>query len=291
MSPMPTIFLSHGAPTLATEDSPARRFLAGLGEALPEPRAVLVISAHFEASPATVTAAPQPETIHDFRGFPRHLHEIRYPAPGAPELAGEVVALLEGAGIAARLDPQRGLDHGAWVPLTLLYPDARVPVLQLSMDSRRGADYHLQLGRALRPLRQRGVLIIGSGSITHNLGEFFRGDYRLDSPAPDWVVEFGEWVAARLTGGQREALRRYRELAPHARRNHPTEEHFLPLLVALGAADADEPVTRLHQSHTYGILAMDVYAVGHDQNNPRQPRSKELREHPIVTDRSESPSR
>lgn len=266
MQTMPAIFLSHGAPTLAVQDSPARRFLGGFAEALPKPQAIVVISAHHDQPETTITAHPQPQTIYDFRGFPQVLYEIQYPAPGAPELAAQIADRLTAAGIPTQLDPQRGLDHGAWVPLSLLYPEAQIPVLQLSMDSQRGADYHLRLGEALGPLREQGVLIIGSGSMTHDLGEFFRGGYEHDSPAPDWVVDFGEWVAERIVAGDRESLRHYRKLAPHAQRNHPTEEHFLPLFVALGAALPEEPITRVHQSHTYGILAMDVYAVGHSQN-------------------------
>jgi 4,5-DOPA dioxygenase extradiol len=257
---LPALFLSLGAPKLALEDGPARRFWQQYGNTLGKPAAILVLSAHFDTPAATLTAAAQPGTIHDFGGFPQALYQLSYPAPGAPALAGSIAGLLQDAGITTRLDTQRGLDHGAWVPLLLLYPDADVPVLQLAIDTRRGPDYHLQLGEILRPLREQNILIIGSGSATHNLGEFFRGGYRHDSPAPGWVTEFGDWAAAAVQEQRSDDLLHYRERAPHAVRNHPSEEHFLPLFSALGAATPGQAGRRVHHSHTYGVLAMDVYA-------------------------------
>lgn len=256
----PTLFVSHGAPTLVIEDGPAHRFLAGLGNELARPKAVLMISAHYEAPALTVTTGEAPETIHDFRGFPRELYEIGYPAPGDPGLAADIVALLNEAGLPAQGDPKRGFDHGAWVPMMLMYPQADVPLVQLSIDPRRGAAYHHALGEALRPLRERGVLIAGSGGATHNL-RYFSGA-RHDDPAPDWVAAFGDWLTDAVVHGRRDDLVHYRERGPHAAHNHPSEEHYLPLLTALGASEPGETGRRLHTSTTYGILRMDSFLFG-----------------------------
>jgi len=261
---MPGLFVSHGAPTLAVEEGEAHRFLAGLGRGLDErfgrPKAVLVISAHYESPVPTVTAAERPETIHDFGGFPRQLYEITYPAPGSPALADTVVELLEKAGWPARTDPERGLDHGAWVPLMLMYPGADVPVVQLSIDSRRGTRYHHELGRLLRPLREQGVLTMGSGGATHNLRPFFGAGH--DDPPPDWVRAFSDWLNDAVTADRRDDLIEYRSRGPHAADNHPTEDHYVPLLAALGCADPGENNARIHTSHTYGVLMMDTYLFG-----------------------------
>jgi 4,5-DOPA dioxygenase extradiol len=256
MPRLPPLFLSHGAPTLLIEPSPARDFLAGYGRELGWPKAIVVVSAHWETNRPRVTAATRPETIHDFHGFPRALHEHRYPAPGSPELAERIVGLLAGAGLPADLDPRRGLDHGAWVPLALLYPEASIPTLQVSVQPELGAAHHLALGTALRPLRDEGVLVIGSGSLTHNLHDF-RG-HALGAPPEPYVVAFGDWVTAAIEEGRTQDLPAYRERAPHAARAHPTEEHLLPLFAAVGAACGTG--RRVHASHTYGVLAMDVFA-------------------------------
>jgi 4,5-DOPA dioxygenase extradiol len=257
---MPSLFVSHGAPTLAVEDGPAHRFLSGLGNRLGKPEAVLMISAHFEAPIPTVTAGTRPETIHDFGGFPPELYQIVYPAHGSPALAETVNSLLSGAGWPARADPSRGLDHGAWVPLMLMYPEADVPVVQLSIDPRRGAEYHLQLGALLRPLREQGVLIIGSGGVTHNLRLFFGAGH--DDPPSERVARFASWVAEMIRHDRRDELIDYRSRAPDAAYNHPTEEHFFPLLTALGASEPGETNARIHSSHTYGALMMDGYLFG-----------------------------
>ncbi len=256
---LPTLFVSHGSPMLAVEDSPARRFLAGWHERIARPAAILVVSAHWELSggPA-VSVTAQPGTIHDFGGFPRELYELQYPAPGAPEVAQHVVKLLQDAGYDVKTSNSRGLDHGAWVPLSLMYPNADIPVFQVSLIHGAGPEEHYRLGAALQSLRTRGVLIIGSGSLTHNLYEFV--GHRLDDPAPDWVSDFENWMAAALDAGRLSELMDYRTRAPNAVRNHPTEEHLLPLFVALGAAGERLVASRIHASHTYGILAMDVYS-------------------------------
>ncbi len=260
MPQLPTLFVSHGAPTLAIDDGPAHRFLMACGQSLGKPKAILVLSAHFEAPTATVTASASPEIIYDFRGFPEALYDITYPAPGDPALAHRVGDLFSEAGIATHMDEERGLDHGAWIPLSLMYPDADIPVVQLSIDSRKGAAYHLRLGEILRPLRDEGVLIVGSGGATHNLSHAIRAPQ--DAPLVDWAVTFREWLAEAVEDNRRNDLANFRDVAPDAIRNHPSDEHFLPLLCAMGGAEPGEPRRRIHASDTYGALAMDAYMFG-----------------------------
>lgn len=259
MTLLPTIFVSHGSPMLALQDSPARRFLQGLGRTLPRPSAIAVVSAHWETGngPA-VSLAAQPETIHDFGGFPQALFDMRYPAPGAPAAAERAAALFDAAGIPVARSATRGLDHGAWVPLTLMYPQADIPVMQISIVHGASPELHRELGMALQDLRHEGVLVIGSGSLTHNLHEF-RGQ-RVDAPAPEWVSDFETWMRERLIENDSAALLDYRRRAPMAEKNHPTEEHLLPLFVAMGAAGPDAKAALLHTSFEHGILAMDAYA-------------------------------
>jgi 4,5-DOPA dioxygenase extradiol len=244
---------------LALQDSPARRFLRGLGASLSRPKAIVVFSAHWETigGPA-VSLAEHPTAIHDFGGFPKALFDIQYHAAGAPEVAEQAAALFAAAGIPVGRSAQRGLDHGAWVPLTLIYPEADVPVMQISLVRGAGPAAHEMLGQALAQLRNEGVLVIGSGSLTHNLYEF-RGQ-AVDAPAPGWVSEFEIWMRERLEAGDRAALLDYRNRAPSAAQNHPTEEHLLPLFVAMGAAGAGAKAQLLHSSIEHGVLAMDAYA-------------------------------
>lgn len=253
------IFVSHGAPTLPFEDVPARDFLEQLSDMMPRPRAIVIISAHWETRIPTVNSVERNDTIHDFRGFPPELYELAYPAPGNPELAKRVTGLLDEAGIASTTDNQRGLDHGAWVPLMLAWPDADIPVVQLSVQTDLGPQHHVDLGRALHPLTKEDILIIASGSFTHDLSSWrnYAGQEE-----PDWVSQFARWFDKTLVEGNLEDLISYRDLAPHALRNHPTEEHLLPLFVALGAAGPDPQVKRLHTSATYGVLRMDAYSFG-----------------------------
>ncbi|HEY1990956.1 MAG TPA: class III extradiol ring-cleavage dioxygenase [Gammaproteobacteria bacterium] len=251
---LPALFLSHGAPTLPLDLAhPAHVFLKQLGRELPAPRAILVASAHWDTPLPTLTAAPHPETIHDFYGFPPELYAMRYPAPGSDELVEEAAERLQEAGLPVQADPARGLDHGAWVPLLLMYPQARIPVMQLSLQTSAGAAHHLKLGEALAPLRDKGVLLIGSGGATHNLREFFR-----PMPGQDesYVPEFSAWLKDVLERGDRQSLVDYRRLAPQAARAHPTEEHFFPVLVAAGAGGKAE---RIHASMTGASLSMDAY--------------------------------
>ena len=257
---LPALFLSHGAPTLPLDDVPAREFLQGLGQELQRPQAILVASAHWETEVPKLGAAERPETIHDFRGFPPELFQMRYPAPGAPELAERASDLLCAAGIRSRLDPRRGLDHGAWVPLLLMYPDADIPVVPLSVQPHLGPAHHVQVGRALAPLRDEGVLVLGSGSFTHDLSRF-RGQ-ALDAEPPADVQAFGSWFEKALTEGRTCDLMTYRTRAPSAAQQHPTEEHLLPLYVALGAGGKGAPARHLHASSMHGILRMDAWAFG-----------------------------
>ena len=257
MDPMPSVFVSHGAPTLAIEPGEAGAMLAGLGLRLPRPSAILVASAHWEAPHAAVSSARWPRTIHDFYGFPRELYSLSYGPPGAPQLAARVAGLLRQAGIDCDLAPERGLDHGAWVPLRYLFPSADIPVTQLAISPVRGAAWHLALGRALAPLADEGVLVIGSGGLTHNLREVRE---QVDgAPAPDWVRAFADWVADAVAAGDAAALVDYRRKGPQACRNHPTDEHYLPLLVALGAAGEGARGIRLPGGVSYGVLAMDAF--------------------------------
>ena len=253
---LPVVFVSHGAPTLALEPGPTRGALAALGASLPRPRSILAVSAHWETAEPAVDASANPPTIHDFYGFPQALYEMRYPAPGAPALAARAGELLAAGGFAAT-SAERGLDHGAWVPLALMFPDADIPVMQLSVQTARGPAHHWRLGELLRPLREEGVLILASGSVTHNLGEFGRHPY--DGAPPDWVSGFNDWLHAQLLAGNREVLMDYRRLAPHALRNHPSEEHLLPLFVAAGAASPGVAPQRVHAGYTYGVIGMDAY--------------------------------
>lgn len=257
---MPTLFVSHGSPMTAIQDTPARRFLLALGTELPRPRAILVASAHWETAAPTVNAVARNETIHDFYGFPEALFAISYNPPGSPEIAAEIAAVLRKAGFAAAIDSKRGLDHGAWVPLVLAYPEANIPVLELSVQTAFGPRHHLAIGQALAVLRSEGILILGSGSFTHDLRRFGRGRPGIDAPETPDVTEFSDWMDAHIRAHDVTALIDYRSLAPHGRDEHPTEEHLLPLFVALGAAGENAKARRLHNSIEFGFLRMDTYA-------------------------------
>lgn len=225
---------------------------------LPRPEAILIASAHWEAQAPRLSAPVRNETIHDFYGFPKPLYALSYPAPPAPVLAARAAALLGAAGLAAEVDTTRGLDHGAWVPLLLAWPAHDIPVAQISVQTGLGAKHHLALGAALAPLRAEGVLIIGSGGFTHDLRRFRRG---VDIAAPETadVTAFSDWMDAKIRAGDLDALADYRARAPFAAKEHPTEEHLLPLHVAAGAAGAGANVTRLHSSVEFGFLRMDAY--------------------------------
>lgn len=254
---MPTVFLSHGAPTLALEEEATSQFIRQLAANLPTPRTIVMVSAHWETAIPMITGSANPQTIHDFQGFPAALYALRYTAPGDPALATEIRNLLAAANIECSIDPNRGLDHGAWNPLILGYPEATIPVIQLSVQQGKDANWHYKVGQALAPLRQKNILIIGSGNLTHNLREAMRGNHE---QTPSWVTAFATWVADCASRGDIQSLLDWQTLAPYARENHPTPEHFLPFFVALGAAGTPLYATRLHEDVTYGVLAMDAYA-------------------------------
>lgn len=263
---MPTLFVSHGAPTLVMDPVPTRDFLKSLGQGLPRPRAVLCVSAHWDTDGPRLGSGPAPHTMYDFYGFPDQLYAMTYPAPGDPDLARDAAGLLGAAGLPAVLDERRGLDHGAWVPLSLMYPEADIPVVQLSISSRRAPAHHLALGRAIAPLRGQGVLIVASGNATHNLREVF--SHGMTEPPVAYARAFADWLTTRIESGAAEdtdALLDYLAQGPFGPRNHPTADHYLPLLVALGAgmaAQGNAPGKRLHDGYTYGVLSMAAYSWG-----------------------------
>ena len=257
MTTLPTLFVSHGAPTLALEPGQAGAALTQLGRDLPRPTAILMVSAHWETARPAASTVEKPKTIHDFGGFAPELYRLQYPAPGAPALARRVAELLGASGMTTDLDPVRGLDHGAWVPLRYLFPDAEVPVTQLSIQPHLDPAHHYRVGEALRPLMREGVLVIGSGSLTHNLREV-----RFNAPdgeSAPYVGQFQEWVERTIGNQDVAALLDYRKRAPSAVRAHPTDEHLLPLFVALGAAGAGSSAKRVTDEVTYSVVAMDTY--------------------------------
>lgn len=262
MNRLPSVFVSHGAPTFAIEPALAGPMLRKLGTELPRPRAVLVFSPHWITRGVKVSTTDRPETIHDFGGFPAELYRIQYPVPGAPQVAQRAIDLLRAAGWDAAADPSRGLDHGAWVPVRHIYPDADVPVFQVSMPHDLDAAAAVKLGRALAPLADEGVLILGSGSITHNLYEFRQ---QVGAPGASYAVEFVDWARSAVQRHDEAALANYLDVAPHAARAHPTPDHYLPLPFAFGASDPAEPVRVIDGGMTYGTLAMDAYVFGREE--------------------------
>ena len=257
MTRLPTLFLSHGSPMHALDAGGSGRAWRALADGLPRPRAVLMVSAHWETSLPMLTGGERLATIHDFGGFPEELYRIRYDAPGSPTVAREASALLHEAGISSSINGCRGIDHGAWVPLKWMYPDRDVPVVQLSVQPALDTTHHLEMGRALAPLTERDVLVIGSGHVTHNLRDWMmtRGS---QAPLP-YVTEFARWLETTLAARDEDALLAYRDQAPSATRAHPTEEHFLPMFVALGAAGSAARSERVHVAMEGTALAMDAY--------------------------------
>jgi 4,5-DOPA dioxygenase extradiol len=256
MTRLPAVYLSHGAPTLPLDPALPSAAFTRLGAELPRPRAVLILSAHWGTRQPVVSTAERPDTIHDFYGFPPALYELRYPAPGAPDLARQAAALLGAAGIDAATQP-RGLDHGAWVPMLLMFPDAQLPVAQLSIQPHADPAHHFRVGRALRPLRDEGVMVIGSGQITHNLRAADFGATPAD--ADPRVADFTGWFESRLAARDLDALLDYRRQAPHATLMHPTDEHLLPVFAALGAADDDYQLGIQSLGTYQRVLAMTNY--------------------------------
>lgn len=252
MKTQPSLFVSHGSPMFAVEPGVLGPKLFSLGQTLSDIQAILVVSAHWETRDLRVSVSPSPATIHDFGGFPAHLYTLAYPAQGHPVMARKAAKLLEEAGFPVTLDGSQGLDHGAWVPLLHMFPDANVPVFQVSLPNDLTASGALEIGRVIAPMRQAGVLIVASGSMTHNLREVFS-----DVSDPDYAQEFTDWINAAVLRRDTEALRDYRSQAPHARRAHPSEEHFLPLLVAYGASGDDDHPEIVDGDMTHKVLSMD----------------------------------
>ena len=262
LATLPALFVSHGAPLFAVEPGETGPALTRFGATLQADglRGVVIMSPHWMARSPAVMTNPAPATWHDFGGFPPALYQLQYPAPGSTALGEQVIALLARAGIDAQADSQRPLDHGAWVPLMHLLPEATVPVVQVALPARYGPAEVLAMGRALQSLRAQGVLVIGSGSMTHNLAEFFGGERE---PAP-YVLEFSRWIESAITTGSLQALLDYRREAPHAGRAHPSDDHFLPLFFALGAGGFGEPGVKpgyLSREVMYSMLAMDSFAL------------------------------
>lgn len=277
---MPAVFISHGSPMAALEDDDYAAALRRMGEELPPPRAVVVVSAHAEApAPLRVTGSERPAQVYDFYGFPEELYRLRYPSPGSPTLAREIVDLLAGTGFPAELDSRRGLDHGAWVPMSLAYPDANVPVVEVTLPAPRAAAELVKMGEALAPLRRQGVLLVGSGGVVHNLARLIWDDKR--APVDPWARRFDDWVRARLEERDVRSLADHRAVAesPLA---VPTTEHFDPIFFVLGAASERDRVADVYEGFQYGNLSLRTFALrpvaasqasrpggGHDRIAPR----------------------
>ncbi|GED23794.1 dioxygenase family protein [Halomonas halmophila] len=242
---LPSLFISHGSPMLALTHTPAHAYLRELGQQL-TPDAIVVVSAHWASQRLMISTSARPATIHDFGGFPQALFDCQYPASGHPILAGELARDLNATPV------ERGLDHGAWVPLSLMFPNADIPVVSVSLPWQWSNDELVALGKKLSAWRQANILVIGSGSLTHDLSAIAP----LEATAPPWVMAFSDWIHARLGANDRDALLHWQD-GPHAIANHPTPEHFQPLLVAMGAGGQAE---RWHHSIEHGVLAMDLYA-------------------------------
>ncbi len=265
LGPLPTVFVSHGSPMLAVESSSTADALHQWAQALSAHagglRGIVLMSPHWMTRGVRVMTHPRPPTWHDFGGFPPALYQLQYPAPGDPPLAQDVIQALAQAGVAPEPDAQQPRDHGAWVPLMRMFPQARLPALQVSLPVQAGPAEVYAMGLALQGLRDKGVLVLGSGSMTHNLAEFFGG---ATGPAP-YVTEFCRWVEAAVLREDVPAMLDYRSQAPHAQRAHPTDEHFLPLFFALGAAGwgagGAGRVEYLSREVQHGMLAMDALAI------------------------------
>ncbi len=258
MTSLPSLFLAHGAPDLPLGEHRAKRFLAGLSSQLPPPKSILIISAHWQAEVPTLTTAVAPKTIYDFSGFSQHLYALKYPAVTDTGLIERTKTLLADAGLQAGEDARRGYDHGTWVPLLLVYPNADIPVVQLSLQQGGNARQHFETGQALSPLREEGVLIIGSGGAVHHLGALAPEG----TPAPDWAEGFDHWLDSNIQARNLEHLLEFPIMPEEARQAHPTLEHLMPIFVAMGAGWSGGHASRLHHSYSYGSLSMACFAFG-----------------------------
>jgi 4,5-DOPA dioxygenase extradiol len=253
-APMPSLFISHGAPSIALEQDGFTRAVASFGESVRGARAIAVVSAHWQARGVRVNAVAHPETIYDFGGFSEELYKIRYEAPGDPALAREIATLLGGA----PLEESRGWDHGLWVPMRILIPDASIPIVEIAQPYPTTPAELLRIGQSLAPLRDQGVVIAGSGGIVHNLRAIHLADK--NAPVDDWAREFDDWFAKHLAVRDFETLTRYRDLAPHANLAVPTPEHFEPVFIALGASRPTDSLTTIYERFHYGNLSMRTFA-------------------------------
>lgn len=262
MTAMPTLFVSHGGPNVVIEDTPARDYLKSLHDRFPETKAIVIVSAHFETDGPVVVTDPAPAMIYDFGGFPHELYEMVYPAPGEPELAMRVAHMLNDSGLEPRIAPRRGFDHGVWNTLILGFPEADIPVVMVSIDPSRDATYHYRLGQALAPLREEGVLLVGSGHMTHNLRVVMGAMRHGRAVEPDYadkVKAFTGWFAERFAEGDREAILNWTREAPYVAENHPTDEHLMPLFFAYGAAGESPRAERVCDYMQYGMFAWDSW--------------------------------
>lgn len=259
MPQLPSLFISHGSPMILMDDCPARqfmtKFLSDYGATIEKPDAILMISAHWETNSVAVASTKSPPTIHDFFGFPDKFYEYNYHVQGSSVAAEKSIQCLRQAGYSVFEERERGLDHGAWVPLKYMFPEGDIPIAQLSIQCHLGPEHHLQLGQALAPLRGENVLIIASGNITHG-----RRAGEVNEPEFDWVAEFSDWVHRSIENHCVHDLINFREFAPHAKKNHPTDDHYVPLLVAIGAAGIEYRNKLLHSSYTYRTISMNSYA-------------------------------
>ncbi len=256
MSKLPVVFVSHGSPALAAHPGRIGEAWRHLALQLPQPRAIVCVSAHWVAERCSITAAEQPGQIYDFYGFPRELYQQRYEPAGAPDLAAAIAERIAEYGIECRLEPARGLDHGVWVPLLSMYPQGDIPVLQLSLPKTDDTHIHHRLGEAMQDLAEQDILLLGSGGLTHNLGYF--GFIDENGPTLPFVHHFRQWMLDQLAARQWPELLNYRQQAPEARNNHPSSEHLNPLFVCMGAAGPDCEVEIIDLGVQYGMLAMDT---------------------------------
>jgi 4,5-DOPA dioxygenase extradiol len=267
-TPLPSLFVSHGSPMIALEPGAAGAFMQRLGRAVDrtfgKPGAIVAVSAHTAAREPVLLAGDPHQAVYDFGGFDPRLYTLRYDAPGAPDLAPRVALLLQAAGLPVHVSGDRGLDHGIWTALRYLWPEADIPVLPLAFVPTQPPAAQFRLGEALAPLRDQGVLVLGTGSITHNLRRVFAGGMRADTDQPEIPesAAFRAWMTERSAARDWDALFDYRRRAPHAADMHPSDEHLLPWYAAAGAGGREHAPLRLHDSVTYGSLGMDAYAFG-----------------------------
>lgn len=257
----PALFVSHGSPMVAVTNDDYTRGLASWAAKQAKPKAIVVVSAHYESPvPIRITSGEQPETIHDFGGFPNALYQLQYPCPGNPDLAERLQKLIKDAGWESRLEPQRGLDHGAWVPVRIMYPNADIPVTQVSLHAGRTPEELMRLGQALATLRSNGIMLIGSGGLVHNLRILKWGEEH--APVETWAGDFERWTMEAVNGGDLDRLRAYASDAPSARMAVPTTEHFDPLLFTMGALGPGEKAATVTEGFRFGTLSMRSFALG-----------------------------